>query len=154
MLTFESILWIVCFIAATGLMFMMVWRLVCFQDLEEDHLNPIDLCRKLNQLVVPEYAVQGALCLLFAVQGEWLALAWNLPIVLLHGYQVANGQHLLDSTSIFNNIRAQKNQSLGKLAWYVIAFFYFLYRMIHALVHQALGPSRKALSKVAGLQRL
>ncbi|KAK0486156.1 cornichon protein-domain-containing protein, partial [Armillaria novae-zelandiae] len=39
---------------AAGLLFCMVFFIIMFSDLECDYINPIDLCNKLNQFVLPE----------------------------------------------------------------------------------------------------
>ena len=46
-----------------------------------DYINPIDLCNRLNTYIVPEAAVQGFLTLLFLINGYWIALALNLPLL-------------------------------------------------------------------------
>ena len=45
-----------------------------------DYINPIDLCNRLNQYVVPEAAVHGFLTFLFLINGYWLALVLNIPL--------------------------------------------------------------------------
>ncbi|KAG5642124.1 COPII-coated vesicle protein [Asterophora parasitica] len=52
-----------------------------YSDLESDYLNPIDLCNKLNKLVIPENGVHGALTLLFLLSGQWLAFLFNAPLL-------------------------------------------------------------------------
>ena len=49
--------------------------------LSSDYINPIDLCNRLNTYIVPEAAVHAFLTLLFLVNGYWLALILNLPLV-------------------------------------------------------------------------
>lgn len=50
-----------------------------------DYINPIDLCNRLNTYIIPEAAVHGVLTFLFLINGYWLALILNLPLL---GYNV------------------------------------------------------------------
>ncbi|KAK5632775.1 hypothetical protein RRF57_008489 [Xylaria bambusicola] len=49
--------------------------------LRSDYINPIDLCNRLNTYIIPEAAVHGFLTLLFLVNGYWVALILNLPLL-------------------------------------------------------------------------
>jgi hypothetical protein len=46
-----------------------------------DYINPIDLCNRLNTYIIPEAAVHGFLTFLFLINGYWLALVLNLPLL-------------------------------------------------------------------------
>lgn len=46
-----------------------------------DYINPIDLCNRLNTYIIPEAAIQGFLTFLFLINGYWIALVLNLPMV-------------------------------------------------------------------------
>jgi hypothetical protein len=46
-----------------------------------DYINPIDLCNRLNTYIIPEAAVHGFLTLLFLINGYWIALILNLPLL-------------------------------------------------------------------------
>jgi hypothetical protein len=52
-----------------------------YSDLECDYINPIDLCNRLNAYIIPEAAVHAVLTLLFLVNGYWIALILNLPLL-------------------------------------------------------------------------
>lgn len=49
--------------------------------LYSDYINPIDLCNRLNTYIIPEAAVHGFLTFLFLINGYWVALLLNLPLV-------------------------------------------------------------------------
>ena len=51
-----------------------------YSDLESDYINPIDLCTKLNQFTLPEMSAHAVLTTLFLLNGQWIALAINLPL--------------------------------------------------------------------------
>ena len=46
-----------------------------------DYINPIDLCNRLNTYIVPEAAVHAFLTALFLINGYWIALILNLPLL-------------------------------------------------------------------------
>jgi hypothetical protein len=50
-----------------------------------DYINPIDLCNRLNTYIVPEAAVHAFLTFLFLINGYWLALILNLPLLAFNG---------------------------------------------------------------------
>lgn len=47
-----------------------------------DYINPIDLCNRLNTYIIPEAAVHGFLTFLFLINGYWLPLVINLPLII------------------------------------------------------------------------
>jgi hypothetical protein len=98
-----------------------------------DYINPIDLCNRLNTYIIPEAAVHGFLTFLFLINGYWVALLLNLPllafnikkyvfsklrIVLLvytlkrvntdRPHRIVDNQHLLDATEIFRKLNVHK----------------------------------------------
>jgi hypothetical protein len=46
-----------------------------------DYINPIDLCNRLNTYIIPEAAVHGFLTFLFLINGYWIPLIINLPLL-------------------------------------------------------------------------
>jgi hypothetical protein len=50
-------------------------------NLNSDYINPIDLCNRLNTYIIPEAAVHGFLTFLFLINGYWIALILNLPLL-------------------------------------------------------------------------
>src|SRR5256885_1028224 len=50
-----------------------------------DYINPIDLCNRLNTYIVPEAAVHAFLTFLFLINGYWIALLLNLPLLVWNG---------------------------------------------------------------------
>jgi hypothetical protein len=46
-----------------------------------DYINPIDLCNRLNAYIIPEAAVHAFLTFLFVINGYWLTIILNLPLV-------------------------------------------------------------------------
>ncbi|KAI8915870.1 cornichon [Gorgonomyces haynaldii] len=130
----EAILFLFSLIADALLLFAMVFYIILFSDLECDYINPIDLCNRLNQFVLPENGLHFFLWFLFLVNGSWTALLINTPLVAWHAYKISQKKHMYDATEIFRTLPDQKKEAFVKLGFYLLSFFYFLYRMIDALV--------------------
>ena len=73
-----------------------------------------------------------ALCLL--LHGEWLSILINAPLLAFHGLQLTRGRHLYDPTEVFRRLNEHKRDSFIKLAFYLFLFFYYLYRIVAALI--------------------
>ncbi|KAF5326149.1 hypothetical protein D9611_000300 [Ephemerocybe angulata] len=124
-------------LAAAGLLFCMVFFIIMFSDLECDYINPIDLCNKLNQFVIPENAAHALLTLLFLLSGQWTACILNLPLVAWNVNKFLNKDHMYDATEIFRTLGRHKKETFFKLGFYLLSFFYYLYRMIVALIAES-----------------
>ncbi|KAI7906138.1 cornichon [Cokeromyces recurvatus] len=105
-----------------------------FSDLECDYINPIDLCNKLNQFVLPEMGLQAFVFSMFLVTGHWFPMLINLPILVLNVRKVMNRTHMYDATEIFRTLSKHKKECFIKLGFYALCFFYYLYRMIVAMI--------------------
>jgi protein cornichon len=64
-----------------------------------DYINPIDLCNRLNTYIVPEAAVHAFLTFLFLINGYWLALVLNLPLLIFNGKKSVQIHFTLGSTN-------------------------------------------------------
>ncbi|TPX34863.1 hypothetical protein SmJEL517_g02632 [Synchytrium microbalum] len=115
---------------AAVLLFAMVFFIIMFSDLECDYINPIDLCNKLNQFVLPENFAHTFLWLMFLVNGSWIALIVNTPLVAWHVNKIVSNRHMYDATEIFRTLPQHKKECFIKLGFYLLCFFYYLYRMI------------------------
>ncbi|KAK8927607.1 ER-derived vesicles protein ERV14 [Metarhizium anisopliae] len=99
-----------------------------------DYINPIELCNRLNAYIIPEAAVHGFLTFLFLINGYWLALILNLPLLAWNAKKIVDNTHLLDATEIFRKLNIHKKESFAKLAFHLVMFFFYLYSMIVALI--------------------
>ncbi|XP_055989647.1 protein cornichon homolog 1 isoform X2 [Sorex fumeus] len=115
--------------------------IIAFDELKTDYKNPIDQCNTLNPLVLPEYLIHAFFCVMFLCAAEWLTLALNMPLLAYHIWRymsrpVMSGPGLYDPTTIMNADILAYCQKEGwcKLAFYLLAFFYYLYGMIYVLV--------------------
>lgn len=115
-------------------LFLQVFFTIMYSDLECDYINPIDLCNRLNTYIIPEAVVHGFLTLLFLINGYWLALILNLPLLAFNIKKILDNAHLLDATEIFRTLNKHKKESFIKLGFHLVMFFFYLYSMIVALI--------------------
>ncbi|CAO3636500.1 unnamed protein product [Mucor hiemalis] len=78
--------------------------------------------------------LQAFVFIIFLVTGHWLPMLINLPVLALNAQKVMNNAHMYDATEIFRTLSKHKKESLFKLGFYACCFFYYLYRMIVALI--------------------
>ncbi|KAK5763780.1 COPII-coated vesicle protein [Elasticomyces elasticus] len=134
-------------------LFLQVFFTIMYSDLECDYINPIDLCNRLNMYIVPEAGVHAFLTILFLVNGYWVPVLLNLPLLVWNGkkyvlpnyfhrdiadtkcyHRIFENNHLLDATEIFRKLNAHKKESFCKLGFHLLMFFFYLYSMIVALI--------------------
>jgi hypothetical protein len=115
-------------------LFAQVFFTIMYSDLESDYINPIELCNKLNPCIVPVIGLHTFTTLLFLVTGHWFVFLLNLPLLAYNVRLYLNKEYLLDPTEIFRTLSKHKKESFIKLAAHFLFFFYYLYRMIMALI--------------------
>ena len=118
-------------------LFGQVHFTILYADLEADYINPIELCSKVNQLIVPEAALHAILSLLFLLNGYWFVFLLNLPVLAYNINKIYNKTQLLDATEIFRTLGKHKRESFMKLGFHLLMFFFYLYRMIMALIENS-----------------
>ncbi|CCH58772.1 hypothetical protein TBLA_0A09890 [Henningerozyma blattae CBS 6284] len=118
-------------------LFGQVHFTILYADLESDYINPIELCSKVNKLILPEACVQAFLTLLFLFTGHWIVFLVNLPIFAYNIKKISSRNYLLDATEIFRTLNKHKRESFLKLAFYAFMFFFYLWGMIMALINEA-----------------
>jgi hypothetical protein len=62
------------------------------------------------------------------------AVIWNLPLLAYHAYLVQANEYWYDPTEIFPTLTRRKVEAFAKLAFYLLSFFYYLYRIVVSLV--------------------
>lgn len=114
--------------------FMQVHFTIMYADLEADYINPIELCSKVNRLMIPEACLHAFTSSVFLLNGYWFVSLLNLPVLLFNAKKIYNKMQLLDATEIFRTLWKHKRESFLKLGFYFLMFFFYLYRMVIALI--------------------
>lgn len=133
-MAWEVLLWLLSFIFVIALLGFVVYQLICLSDLEFDYINPYDSTSRINRLVIPEFVIQGVLCLLFLFTGCWFMCLITAPLVYYHVQLYVRRKHLVDVTEIFNLLNAEKKYRIIKLVYYLILFFIVIYRLVSSSV--------------------
>ncbi|OUM58879.1 hypothetical protein PIROE2DRAFT_47568 [Piromyces sp. E2] len=132
----EALLFLFAAILSALLLFVMVYFIIMFSDLECDYINPIDLCSRLNQFVLPNYIGHAVLTMLFLFMGKWLTLLFNLPLLAYNIKRYMDNKHMYDATEIFRTLPYDKKESFIKLIFFFLSFFlckFFIY-IIHITI--------------------
>ncbi|KAH3903348.1 cornichon family protein SCDLUD_000975 [Saccharomycodes ludwigii] len=111
-----------------------------YSDLESDYINPIELCSRINKLIGPEAILHAIISLLFLINGYWFVFILNAPILFFNINKYYNKLQMLDATEIFRTLGKHKRESFLKLGFYLFMFFFYLYRMIMALIDEESSP--------------
>ncbi|KAK6274874.1 PREDICTED: probable protein cornichon homolog 2 isoform X2 [Theobroma cacao] len=103
---------------------------MCLADLEFDYINPYDSSSRINKVVLPEYVLQGFLCLFYLLTGHWAMSLLCAPYLYYNVRLYTRKEHLVDVTEIFNLLHWEKKQRLFKLAYLVVLLFFAIFWMI------------------------
>lgn len=133
-LIIEVLFWSTVFLSTAALLFCTVYALILFSDLTVDHINPIELCDLVNRLVLPEYLGHIGLTAIILLKGLFVPAILNMPLILFHLRRYQERKHLLDNTSIFNDVEKERSICQAKLVHHLVMFFIYLYFFIMALV--------------------
>ncbi|KAI7725739.1 hypothetical protein M8C21_004804, partial [Ambrosia artemisiifolia] len=93
----DLIAWILSFFILLAVMALVLYQIMCFLDLEIDYINPYELATKINNITLPEFITQGALCFLHLVARHWII------------------RHLVYATEVFSELSREKKQRIFKL---------------------------------------
>jgi len=139
--TFAAFCYILALVLTAFLIFFAIWQIIAFDELKTDYKNPIDQCNSLNPLVLPEYFIHIFFNLLLLWAWEWFTVLLNVPLIVYHIRRyltrpIMSGPGLYDPTTIMNADILSYCMTEGwiKLVFYLISFFFYLYRMIYVLV--------------------
>eukprot|EP01105_Mastigella_eilhardi_P016953 TRINITY_DN3892_c0_g1_i1.p1 TRINITY_DN3892_c0_g1~~TRINITY_DN3892_c0_g1_i1.p1 ORF type:complete len:153 (-),score=41.47 TRINITY_DN3892_c0_g1_i1:122-547(-) len=131
---FGALVWLFALFALSGLIFFVVVALVSFSDLDSDYTNPVELCSRLNGLLLPEYALFGAMVVAFLLGGCWIEIVLNLPLLVWFCQAYVRREHRLDPTKVFQQMPTKRMEAYIKLGFFMVSFFFYLYRLVFYLV--------------------
>lgn len=142
--------YIIALLGDAFLIFLSVYHVIAFDELKTDFKNPIDHCKLMNPLVLPEYALHMFMTAIFLLCGDWITVIINLPLLVYNInrlYQVfiraPRSKSLFDRisgvydpTNIMNSDQLARATREGwiKLFFNLFGFFYYIYGLITALV--------------------
>ncbi|KAK8578742.1 hypothetical protein V6N13_074465 [Hibiscus sabdariffa] len=126
----DIFIWLISFFILIALVVLLIYQLTCLADLEFDYINPYDSSSRINKVVLPEFFLQGFLCLFYLLTGHWVMSLLSTPYLYYNVRLYTSKQHLVDVTEIFNLLQREKNQRYYKLAYLVVLLFLSLFWII------------------------
>ncbi|KAG2246063.1 hypothetical protein Bca52824_085691 [Brassica carinata] len=111
------------------------YQVICLTDLEADHMNPFETSTCINRLVLPEFILQGSLCLLFLLTWHWFFFLVSLPVTCYHAMLYNKRRHLIDVTEVFRGIDFEKKLRFTKLGFYISLFILVVFRLTLSVVY-------------------
>ncbi|XP_062503657.1 protein cornichon-like [Corticium candelabrum] len=143
MVLWEAVVAIAVAVLDIGLIFFMVWNVICFDELRSDYRNPVDLCNSLNPLVLLEYFGHVLLVVLLAIGGFMWTLFLNVPLLLYHMCRYYRRPRmsvpgLYDPTNVMNMTEMKFNIREGwtKLVYYLFCFFFYLFNVLYIFLSE------------------
>ncbi|KAG8367924.1 hypothetical protein BUALT_Bualt16G0123300 [Buddleja alternifolia] len=133
------ILWIIFSIMNLTLLGLNFYQFLGFSDLEADYLNPYELSSRTNSVIVPEYLLHGAFCILFLVTGHWFMFLLSLPPAYYNLKQYLSNQHRIDVTEVFRVLNFEKKVRIIKLAFYIVFFAIVFTRLALTTIYAIFG---------------
>ncbi|KAL2464819.1 Protein cornichon-like protein 1 [Forsythia ovata] len=131
----EWVLWLFFFITNLVLMAANLYQLICLSDLEADYLNPYELASRINAVIVPEFLLHGAFCILFLLTGHWFMFLLTLLPAYYNAKKYMTRQHLIDVTEVFRVLNAEKTARIFKLGFYIVFFTLVIVRLAFSVIN-------------------
>jgi len=148
-MTWDFLLFLLCFFLQAGLLGLVMYGLICISDLENDFINPHDASDTLNKWALPEYVVQSVMTGLLLAFGKWATGGVHLCMAIYNWREYLRGDHRVDATDVFQKVGYQKKLRLGKLVFYLVSFVLLIYKLVAAAVHHLVSHGdRQAAHKI------
>ncbi|XP_010498701.1 PREDICTED: protein cornichon homolog 1-like [Camelina sativa] len=134
-MAWDLLLWIISFFVSLALVASVFYQVICLTDLEADYLNPFETSTRINRLVIPEFILQGSLCLLFLFTWHWVFFLVALPVTVYHAMLYNERRYLIDVTEVFRAISFEKKFRFTKLGFYILLFIMVVFRLTLSAVY-------------------
>ncbi|GLT39525.1 hypothetical protein SLA2020_137110 [Shorea laevis] len=122
--------WLLTFFLLISLLSIIGYQLMCLADLQFDHSSPYDSATRINLSVVPEFVMQGVLCIAYLITGHWFMCLLSLPYLCYDIRLYRWRQHLVDVTEIYNQLNWEKKQRLIKLFYLIMLLISSLFWLL------------------------
>ena len=78
--------------------------------------------------------LHAVLAAFFLLSFQVLATLWNAPLLAYNVHVWREGRYMLEPTDVFRQLPYRKRESFVKLGFFLLSFFYYLFRMVGELV--------------------
>jgi len=137
-------IWVLLFLVLGALVGISMYTIICLQDLQGDLINPHDCSSRVNQLAIPEFALQAVTAALLLGAGSWSLLLVHVPLAVWHSQLYANREHVIEVTDMFGRLESERTRRAAKMAAYALTFVVVVYRGTESAVNSFLTPEGKA----------
>ncbi|BFG21758.1 protein cornichon homolog 4 [Prunus yedoensis var. nudiflora] len=125
--------WLLSFFFILALLCILGYQLVCLVDLEFDYINPYDSSSRINNVILPEFIIQGVLCLILLIARHWFMLLLALPHLYYNVNLYMTGRHLVDVTEIYNQLSWEKKKRFFKIGYLLVLFILSLFWLLWSI---------------------
>ncbi|KAA8493925.1 ER-derived vesicles protein ERV14 [Porphyridium purpureum] len=132
--TLITLYWGGVFACLAVLLFITVYTLILFSDLLIDYINPLELCDRVNQLALPEFAVHALITCGLLVRYHYFFFVANLPLCVYHVRAYADRSCFLESNTVFAELPRRRKVTETKLAFYVCLFLLYVASFVSSLI--------------------
>ncbi|XP_028801207.1 protein cornichon homolog 4 [Neltuma alba] len=129
----EIFLWLLTFFLILALLCLLGYQLILLVDLEFDYINPYDSASRINWVVLPEFIVQGVLCFILLVTGNWFMFLMSLPYLYYNVKLYMTRQHLVDVTEIYNQLKWEKKKRFIKVGYLILLFLVSVFWLVWSI---------------------
>ena len=95
--------WLIVLFLKVGLTVLTAYEIFLYLQLKKAQVDPIVLCQQLNRWVSPHLYSYFILCFLLLIGKQWIALFFNLPLVLLRIWMISRKRHFLDPSLLIDD---------------------------------------------------
>ncbi|CAH8296346.1 unnamed protein product [Eruca vesicaria subsp. sativa] len=124
--------WIISFLFLVTLLIIVIYQLTCLADLEADHINPYDSSTKINRVILPEFGLQGLLCVYYVLTGHWFMAILSLPHLFYNIRLYMKKEYLADVTEMHNTNKGEQKKRLYKIGHIALCTIITSYWLIHS----------------------
>ncbi|XP_048422743.1 protein cornichon homolog 4 [Pyrus x bretschneideri] len=125
--------WLLSFFFILALLCILGYQLVCLVDLEYDYINPYDSSSRINNVILPEFVIQGVLCFILLIARHWFMLFMALPHLYYNVNLYVTRRHLVDVTEIYNQLSWEKKQRFFKIGYLLVLFILSLFWLLWSI---------------------
>ncbi|KAK7294938.1 hypothetical protein RJT34_17837 [Clitoria ternatea] len=129
----EVLYWISTFLFILTLLCILGYQLILLVDLEFDYINPYDSTSRINQVILPEFVIQGIFCFTNLIAGYWFIFLISLPCLYYNVRLYVKREHLTDVTEIYNKLNWEKRRRLFKVAYLIAVFVISIVSLVWTL---------------------
>ncbi|XP_004492636.1 protein cornichon homolog 4-like [Cicer arietinum] len=132
----EVFYWILSFVLILTLLCLLGYQLILLVDLEFDYINPYDSTSRVNQVILPEFLMQGIFCFINLIAGHWFIFLISLPCLYFNVRLYIKREHFADVTEIYNKLNWEKKKRLFKVGHLIVIFVLSILSLVWSLTDE------------------